>query len=175
MKFTAAPLSGAWVIAVEPHTDSRGFFARTFCVREMEAHGIRFNVAQCSVSVNLANGTLRGMHYQADPHAELKMVQCTRGAIHDVIVDLRPESPTFKKYYGLPLRASDHRMLLVPKGFAHGFLTLEDNTEVSYTMSEFFEPSAARGVRYNDPAFGIEWPAPVLVMSDRDRSYPDFR
>ncbi len=175
MIFSETPLAGAWEIVFEPRADSRGYFARTFCVREMEAHGIPFSVVQCNLSGNVARGTLRGMHYQAEPHAEQKLVQCVRGAIHDVIVDIRPESPTYRKHYGVTLRAGDQRMLYIPTGFAHGFLTLEDDAEVAYMMSAFYEPAAARGFRYNDPAFGIVWPGSVSAISERDASYPDFQ
>jgi dTDP-4-dehydrorhamnose 3,5-epimerase len=173
--FIEAPLEGAFVIEPEPHSDERGFFARTWCRREFEARGLETRVAQCSISVSLRAGTLRGMHYQAAPYEEVKLVRCTRGAIFDVIIDLRPASPTFARHYPVILSASNRRMLYVPRGVAHGFQTLEDNTEVAYQMSEFHQPDYARGVRWNDPAFGIEWPAAAeRTIARRDEGYPDF-
>lgn len=170
-------LPGACIVELEPRADERGFFARSYCVREFEAHGLEPRIVQCNVSYNRHRGTLRGMHYQAAPHGEAKLVRCTRGAIYDVILDLRPESATFCQWRGVELRAEPGvpaRMLYVPVGFAHGYLTLEDDTEVFYQMSEFYSPEASRGVRWDDPAFGIEWPEPVRVISERDRTYPDF-
>jgi dTDP-4-dehydrorhamnose 3,5-epimerase len=172
--FTKTPLGGAFLIDLEPVGDERGFFARSFCRREFEAHGLNPDIAQCNVSLNRHRGTLRGMHWQDAPHQEAKLVRCTRGAIHDVIIDLRQGSPTFAAHFSTDLTAVDRRMLYVPEGFAHGFLTLEDDTEVFYQMSEFFAPESARGVRYDDPAFGIRWPIEILVVSDRDRSHPDW-
>ena len=174
MIFKESPLAGAFVIDLEPIGDERGFFARSFCRREFEAHGLNPDLAQCNISLNLRQGTLRGMHWQVAPHQEAKLVRCTRGAIHDVIIDLRQDSSTFTAHFSVDLTAADRRILYVPEGFAHGFLTLEDDTEVFYQMSEFFAPDAARGVRYDDPAFGIRWPREVLVVSDRDQSYPDW-
>lgn len=174
MQFRPTPLSGAFVIELEPAVDVRGFFARTWCAREFAAHGIEMQVSQCNVSVNRARHTLRGMHYQAGTHAEAKVVSCTRGAVYDVILDLRPASPTFKRHFALELNDDNRRMLYIPPGLAHGFETLVDHTELHYVMSTFYEPSAARGVRWNDPAFAIPWPAPPQLMSDRDRGYPDF-
>jgi dTDP-4-dehydrorhamnose 3,5-epimerase len=170
-------LRGAYEISLEPHPDERGSFMRIFCAREFEEHGLRFAVAQSNISFNRSRGTLRGMHYQAVPHQEGKLIQCFRGALYDVIIDLRPESPTFRQWIGVELRAVPGRpsnILYAPAGFAHGFLTLEDDTEVFYQMSEFYAPEAARGFRWNDPAFSVSWPAPVRVISDRDRTYPDF-
>lgn len=170
-------LSGAYVIELEPHADERGYFGRSYCVREFEAHGLDPRVVQCNVSYNRQRGTLRGMHYQAAPDAEAKLVRCTRGAVYDVIVDLRPESTTFCEWRGVELSAEPGvpaRMVYVPEGFAHGFQTLEDDSEVFYQMSEFYAAQSARGVRWDDPAFGIEWPEPVRVISERDRTYPDF-
>lgn len=154
--------------------DQRGFFARTYCEREFESHGLKSRYVQCSVSFNRYKGTLRGMHFQVAPHEETKLIRCTRGSIYDVIVDLRPASATFKQYVGLVLSAANGRMLYVPEGFAHGFQTLEDNTEVFYQMSQFYAPEHGRGVRWNDPAFGIEWPADERIILDRDQAYPDF-
>lgn len=174
MLFTETKLKGAYVIELEPHTDTRGFFARSWCRREFEVHGLNPNLVQCNVSFNSKKGTLRGMHYQTEPFKEAKLVRCTRGAVHDVIVDVRPDSPTFRDYIGVLLTADNRRSLHVPEGFAHGFLTLEDSTEVFYQMSEFYAPEAATGFRWNDPIFGIKWPSEVSVISERDRTYPDF-
>jgi len=174
MIFTETTLRGAFLIDIERHEDERGFFARSWCRREFEAHGLNPEIAQCNVSFNVRKGTLRGMHYQIEPSEEAKLVRCTRGALCDVIVDLRPDSPTFKQHVSEVLTAENRRMLFVPEGFAHGFLTLEDATEVLYQMSEYHVPERGRGFRWNDPAFGIAWPAEVVVISERDRDYPDF-
>jgi dTDP-4-dehydrorhamnose 3,5-epimerase len=173
--FRETKLPGAYVIELEPHRDERGFFARTWCQREFEAHGLNPGLVQCNISYNEDRGTLRGMHYQAPPHEEAKLVRCTRGRLYDVIIDLRPDSPAFKQHIGVTLSAENRTMLYVPEGFAHGFLTLDDATEVFYQMSAFYAPEAARGVRWNDPAFGIEWPAPVEHIKDRDQAYADFK
>jgi dTDP-4-dehydrorhamnose 3,5-epimerase len=175
MIFAKTPLAGAFVIEPEPLEDERGLFARTFCADEFEAHGLSPSVAQCNVSFNAQRGTLRGMHYQADPHGECKLVRCTSGTIHDVLVDLRPESPTYCRWFAAELSARNRRMLYVPTGLAHGFQTLEDGSEVFYQMSESYVPAAFRGVRFDDPAFGIDWPEPVRVVSARDRDYADFQ
>jgi dTDP-4-dehydrorhamnose 3,5-epimerase len=172
--FTETPLVGAFLIDLEPVADERGFFARSFCRREFTAHGLNPDIAQCNISLNRRRGTLRGMHWQAAPHQEAKLIRCTHGAIHDVIIDLRPGSPTFAAHIAATLTAADRRMLYVPEGFAHGFVTLEDDTEVFYQMSEFYAPECSHGVRYDDPAFAISWPIEILVVSDRDRSYPDW-
>lgn len=174
MIFVQTTLKDAFIIEPERIEDERGFFARVWCQREFEAHGLTSRLSQCNISFNPKAGTLRGMHYQADPHAEVKLVRCTMGAIHDVIIDLRPESPTFKQHLGVDLTASNRTMLYIPEGFAHGYLTLQDNTEVSYQVSEFYAPTYGRGVRWNDPAFAIEWPMEVRVITERDRTYPDF-
>ena len=174
MRFVPTSLPGAFVVEGEPQSDERGYFARTWCADEFAAHGLDPRLAQCSVSWSERRGTLRGMHYQAAPHAEAKLVRCVRGAIHDVIIDLRPASPTFKRHTAVPLRAGAARMLYVPEGMAHGFVTLEDATEVLYQMSVPYVPAAARGVRWDDPAFGIAWPVEVRVIADRDRAYADF-
>lgn len=175
MIFVPTPLAGAWVVEPERVGDERGFFARTWCAETFAAQGLNPALAQCSVSFNERRGTLRGMHYQAAPHAEAKLVRCTRGALWDVVVDLRPDSPTFRQWFGAELTADNRRMLYVPEGFAHGFQTLEDETEVFYQISVPYVPGAGRGVRWDDPAFGIQWPhADERVMSDRDRGYPDF-
>ena len=174
MKFIALPLAGAFVVETEPVMDERGFFARTFCSREFAARGLESQFAQCSVSYNKFSGTLRGMHYQKAPHEEAKLVRCTMGAIHDVIVDLRRESPSFRRWAAVELSAANHKALYIPRGLAHGFLTLADDTEVNYQMSVAFHAESAAGVRWDDPAFGIEWPGKVSAISDRDREYPDF-
>lgn len=174
MIFTATDLAGAFVIEPERLGDERGFFARTWCQREFEEHGLNPRLAQCSISFNARKGTLRGMHYQAAPHQEVKLVRCTMGAIYDVIVDLRPQSPTYTQHLGVVLSAENRTMLYVPEGFAHGFQTLEENSEVYYQMSEFYAPDSARGVRWNDPAFGIAWPADERTIIARDQSYPDY-
>jgi dTDP-4-dehydrorhamnose 3,5-epimerase len=175
MIFTETKLKGAYIIELEKYTDERGFFARAWCRREFEKHGLNPQLVQCNISFNAKRGTLRGMHYQAKPFEEAKLVRCTMGSLYDVIVDLRSDSPSFKQHVGVVLTTHDRNMLYVPECFAHGFVTLEDDTEVFYQMSEFFAPDHARGFRWNDPAFGIEWPADILVISDRDRIYPDFK
>jgi dTDP-4-dehydrorhamnose 3,5-epimerase len=175
MVFTEAGLSGAFFLDIERHTDERGFFARTWCRREFAAHGLKSEFVQGNISQNRTKGTLRGMHYQAHPHEEAKLVRCTRGAVYDVIIDLRPDSATFLGHVGTVLSDKNHRALYVPEGFAHGFLTLTDDAEVAYEMAQFYEGAAGRGVRWNDPAFGISWPEPVVVISERDRTYPDFQ
>jgi len=167
-------LKGAFVIDLEPVRDERGLFARTWCQKEFEANGLTVTWVQSSISVNNCRGTLRGMHYQVCPNEEIKLVRCTRGAIYDVIVDLRPASPTYRHSYGIVLSSENRRSLYIPKEFAHGFLTLEDQSEVSYQMSEFYVASSARGFRWNDPAFDIKWPEAVMVMSEKDRTWPDF-
>jgi len=159
---------------MEKHVDRRGYFARTYCEHEFTSHGLKSGFVQCSVSFNKIKGTLRGMHFQAEPHGEAKVIRCTRGAIYDVIIDLRLGSPTFKQHFTIVLSAENGTMLYVPEGFAHGFQTLEDNTEVFYQMSQFYTPDHARGVRWNDPAFGIEWPEDERMILERDQSYPDF-
>lgn len=174
MIFTETKLPGAFVIELEPHADQRGFFARTFCRKEFEAHGINAHVEQCNISFNKRKGTLRGMHFQVAPFAEAKLVRCTWGSIYDVIIDLRPSSPTFKQYFAVELSAKNRTMLFIPEGFAHGFQTLRDDTEVFYQMAQSFSAEHARGVRWNDPAFGIEWPEDERIIIERDRNYPDF-
>jgi dTDP-4-dehydrorhamnose 3,5-epimerase len=174
MIFTETKLKGAFILEPEKLKDERGFFARSWCQREFEAHGLNPRLLQCSISFSENKATIRGMHYQLAPYEEAKLVRCTSGSIYDAIIDLRPKSPTFKQYFGLALTAYNHTMLYVPEGFAHGFLTLEDNTEVFYQISEFYYPEHARGVRWNDPAFGIEWPLIPSTMSYRDRNCPDF-
>jgi dTDP-4-dehydrorhamnose 3,5-epimerase len=172
--FTETILTGVFIVEPERREDVRGFFARTWCEREFAARGLNTRIAQCGVSFNTRKGTLRGLHYQTPPYREAKLVRCTRGAIHDVVLDLRPESATFRRHLGLLLSAENRRMLYVPEGCAHGFQTLEDDTEVFYQISECYVPEHARGVRWNDPAFGIEWPPGERTILDRDRDYPDF-
>jgi dTDP-4-dehydrorhamnose 3,5-epimerase len=172
MIFTPSALSGACVIDMQRLEDERGFFARSFCAEEFAAHGLVAPTNQCSVSFNVKKGTLRGLHFQAAPHEEEKLVRCTAGAIFDVIVDLRPGSASYRGWHGLELTATNHRALYVPKGFAHGFLTLTDDAEILYMISVAYAPGFARGIRWNDPAVGIEWPASPVVVSDRDAEYP---
>jgi dTDP-4-dehydrorhamnose 3,5-epimerase len=174
MIFTETKLPGAFLIELETVADERGSFARIFCRKEFEARSLNPNIVQCSISSNLKKGTLRGMHYQARPFEEVKLVRCTRGAIYDVIIDLRPESSTFKQWVAVELSAANHHMLYIPEGFAHGFLTLEDDCEVFYQMSEFYHPECARGVRWDDPAFAIEWPEGDRIISLRDQQLADF-
>jgi len=172
--FRPTPLAGAWVLEPERIADSRGFFARSYSDEEFEAHGLNPRVAQGNISYNARKGTLRGMHYQRPPMAEAKLVRCTRGAIYDVLVDLRRGSATFGRHFGVRLDDGNRTMLYIPEGCAHGFLTLEDDTEVAYQMSQRYSADHGAGVRWNDPAFGIEWPGEVAVIADRDRDYPDF-
>lgn len=172
MKFHATPLSGLYVVEIEALRDERGFFARSYCAREFSAHGVDFPVAQCNVSFNDKAGTLRGLHYQAAPHEEAKLVRCTRGALFDVAVDVRLDSPTYRRWYAVELTPDNGRMLFIPGGFAHGFQTLQDGTEISYVMSEFYHPDSARGLRWDDPAFAIDWPLANPIISDKDRSHP---
>jgi dTDP-4-dehydrorhamnose 3,5-epimerase len=174
MIYRQTNLPAVFEIQLEPASDQRGFFARTWCRQEFEAHGLNPMLVQCSVSFNTRKGTLRGMHYQTLPCAEAKLVRCTKGAIYDVVIDLRPSSSTYRRWTAAVLSASNRRMMYVPEGCAHGFLTLEDESEVFYQMSEFYSPHSARGVRWNDPAFRIEWPNAVEVISERDKTYPDF-
>lgn len=174
MIFTETKLKGAFIIEPERLEDKRGFFARIWSQQEFKAHGLNPQLVQCNISLNKRKGTLRGMHYQAAPHEEAKVVRCTMGAIYDVIIDLRPESPTFKQHIAVVLTAENHKMLYVPEGFAHGFQTMEDNTEIVYQMSEIYVPEYARGVRWNDPAFGIRWPIDEPIVLERDQNYPDF-
>ena len=175
MIFTETPLSGAFVIEIEKHMDERGFFARTFCSREFENHGLDPHFVQCNISYNKQKGTLRGMHYQEELRAEAKLVRCTKGAIYDVIIDLRRDSPTYCQWLSTELKSDANRMLFVPKGFAHGFQTLEPDTEVFYQMTEFCHPECARGIRWNDLSFSIIWPISDRIISRQDQSYPDFK
>ena len=156
------------------HEDDRGFFARTFCRREFEARGLNPQVVQCNVSFNKRKGSLRGMHFQASPYSEAKLVRCTAGSIYDVIIDLRASSSAFRNHFGVELSARNRKMLYIPEEFAHGFQTLEDDTEVFYQMSQYYSPEHSRGVRWDDPAFGISWPPGERIIIERDRTYPDF-
>jgi dTDP-4-dehydrorhamnose 3,5-epimerase len=175
LKWTALPLAGAYQIEIQPTSDERGFFARTWCAEEMREFGLDFQFVQCSISYNERRGTLRGMHYQAQPHSESKLVRCTAGVIYDVLLDLRPESPTFRGWISIELTSANRKAVYVPAGFAHGFQSLSDRSEVFYQISESYLSDCSRGVRWNDPAFGIKWPIETAILSERDRSFPDFQ
>jgi len=175
MIFSETILPGVFLIEFQPHHDERGFFARTWCEQEFRTNGLNPAVVQCNISSNRCRGTLRGMHLQTKPFEEAKLVRCTKGSLYDVALDLRPESLTYLQWTAAELTANNHRALYIPEGCAHGFLTLEDNTEVFYQMSMAYHPEAGRGVRWNDPAFHIAWPCEVQVISERDRTYPDFQ
>lgn len=175
MKFFETELKGAYVVEPELIEDERGLFARAFCEREFSVHGLETRFVQCSISFSRRKGTLRGMHYQAPPHAETKIVRCTSGAVRDVIVDLRRSSPTRGRWFSVELTARNRAILYIPEGVAHGFQTLEDNSEVFYQISKFYKPEATRGVRWNDPAFSIPWPLENPILSERDRTYPDWQ
>ena len=176
MKFISTEIAGVWLIVPEPIEDERGSFARLFCRREFETRGLNSELVQCSTSFNRLKGTLRGMHFQAEPHGEEKIVRCTRGAMYDVIADLRRDSPSFRRWSGFELTADNRLMVYVPRGVAHGFLTTSDDTEVFYQMSEFHHPESARGVRWDDPSLAIRWPqVPPALISDSDRSLPFLR
>lgn len=174
MLFTETKLKGAFIIETERLEDERGFFARSFCQKEFASYGLTSNFVQCNISFNKKKGTLRGMHYQVAPHEEAKLVRCTKGAIYDVIVDVRPNSGTFKQWLGIELISDNYQMIYIPEGLAHGFQTLEDNTEVFYHMSEFYHPECARGIKWNEPRLGIEWPADERIISTKDCQYADF-
>lgn len=171
MKFTETRLAGAFIVELETHEDARGFFARTFCAREFEQHGLPGVFVQCSISMNRKKGTLRGLHFQRPPASEGKLVRCTAGEVYDVIVDLRPESPTYLQHIGVELTGANHRALYVPKMFAHGLQTLQDDTEVFYQISEFYAPEASTGLRYCDPRLAIKWPLPVAAISEKDAAW----
>ena len=175
MIFTDTPLSGVVVVDLDRREDERGFFARSWCRREFQEHGLSDGLVQCSVSYNRRKGTLRGVHFQAEPCREAKLVRCTMGSMYDVVLDLRPASPTYKRWHAVELTAMNRRALFIPAGVAHGFQTLVDDTEVFYQMDEYYAPGSARGIRWNDPSFAIRWPLPEPMLSDRDRAYPDFR
>jgi dTDP-4-dehydrorhamnose 3,5-epimerase len=175
MKFTPTGLDGAWIVDIEPRGDARGFFARTWCQREAAAVGLHPKWVQANTSLSRDVGTLRGMHYQGAPHQEAKLVRCTRGTIFDVIVDVRPSSPTYLKWFGAELSEENHRALYVPEDFAHGFLTLTGEVEIQYLVSQFYTPQAERGLRHDDPAVGIQWPGKILVISEKDARWPDVK
>jgi len=174
MIFTPTELNGAYLVGLKRIEDVRGFFARAWCRKEFTDHGLNPDLEQINVAFSHRRGTLRGMHFQESPHAEAKLVRCTRGALYDVIIDLRPASPTFRRWLGVELTADNRQMLYVPEGSAHGYQTLADETEMYYQTTEFYVPQAARGVRYNDPAFAVKWPLPVAVISEADQKWPDF-
>ncbi len=174
MIFTETPLKGAYLIDLEVLEDERGFFGRSWCQREFTKHGLNPHLVQCNISYNKTRGTLRGMHYQAVPYQEAKLVRCTSGEIYDVILDLRPDSATFKNWLAFTLSGNNHRSLYIPEGFAHGFQSLADNTEVFYQMSEFYHPESARGVRWNDPKFDIKWPIDEIIIAEKDKSYSNW-
>lgn len=175
MKFIALPLEGAFLVELQKLEDERGFFSRSWCKNEFEAMGLNGNLAQCNIAFNKAKNTLRGMHYQVKPYDEAKLVRCTMGAIYDVILDLRLGSTTFKKWYAVELSAQNHKMVYVPEGLAHGYLTLADNSEIFYQMCEFYHSECTRGVRWNDPVFNIKWPDVKVLINKRDAEYPDFK
>jgi dTDP-4-dehydrorhamnose 3,5-epimerase len=172
MVFTAARIPGVYIVEPDKLEDERGFFARTFCQREFEAHGLTTRVAQCSLSFNPRKATLRGMHYQVAPYAETKLVRCTQGAVYDVLADLRQDSPTFLQWLAVELTAKNRKLLCIPEGVAHGFQTLADDSELFYQISEFHHPECARGVRWNDPVLNIHWPLPPAIVSERDAGFP---
>jgi dTDP-4-dehydrorhamnose 3,5-epimerase len=173
MIFIETELKGVWIIKLEPIEDERGFFARTFCQDEFKRQGLNVNIAQCNLSYNRKKSTLRGMHYQAAPYGEAKLVGCIRGAIYDVVIDIRPYSKSFKQWISVELTDENRRWVYIPEGLAHGFLTLRDHTEVFYQVSEFYRPEFSCGIRWNDPAFSIDWPYDVVVISEKDKNYPD--
>ena len=174
MKFSETQLKGAYFIEIEKLSDDRGFFARSWCQKEFEDHGLESGFVQANVSYNLKKGTIRGMHYQIAPYQECKLIRCTRGAIYDVIIDLRPDSPTYKQWAGVELTADNYVMFFVPEDFAHGFQTLTDKTEITYQVSQFYTPGSEKGIRFDDPAFAIQWPLEVTLISDKDNTWPDF-
>jgi dTDP-4-dehydrorhamnose 3,5-epimerase len=174
MTFLETKLGGVFEVDLELNSDERGFFARSWCEREFANQGLDSKLVQCNISQNRRKNTLRGIHYQETPFAETKLVRCTAGAVYDVVLDLRRESPSFKQWFGVALSAENRKAIYIPEGCGHGFLTLTDDAEIMYQMSEFYHPEAARGVRWNDPSFQIQWPGNVAVISERDRTYPDF-
>jgi dTDP-4-dehydrorhamnose 3,5-epimerase len=174
MIFRQTPIVGAYIVQLEKRGDERGFFARAYCEREFDKAGLQPGFAQVNTSSSAHRGTLRGMHYQAAPHSENKMVRCIRGSFFDVVLDLRPQSPSFGKWFGADLSADNRDMMYIPQGCAHGFLTLEDDVEALYFTSAFYEPAAERGVRWNDPRFGIAWPFKPVILSERDKAWPDY-
>ncbi|MDD5428967.1 MAG: dTDP-4-dehydrorhamnose 3,5-epimerase [Candidatus Omnitrophica bacterium] len=174
MKFTKTPIEKVYLLEIEKIEDERGFFARSWCAEEFEKRGLNGKIAQCSISFNKKKGTLRGMHYQVPPHEEAKIIRCTMGAIYDVIIDIRPDSPTFRKWYAAELSADNRRMIYAPEGVAHGYVTLKDDCEIFYQISELYHPECAKGVRWDDPAFGVKWPSGKKIINDRDAGYPDI-
>src|SRR5690554_4392808 len=174
MIFTETALKGAHIVEIKQLTDERGFFGRSWCKREMEEHGLNSNVVQANTSCSTIKGTMRGMHYQMAPYEETKLIRCTRGAIYDVIIDLRKESPTFMQWFGIELTEKDYKMVYIPERFAHGFVTLTDNAEVTYLVTQYYTPGAEGGIRYDDPSFNINWPVPVKLVSEKDSNHPDF-
>jgi dTDP-4-dehydrorhamnose 3,5-epimerase len=174
MKFVETSIPGTYLIHIEPHNDERGFFGRSWCVNEFREHGLNERLVQCNISFNIKKGTLRGMHYQLPPYAEAKLIRCTRGAIYDVAVDLRPDSVSFKHWISVELTSVNLQMLYIPEGVAHGFQTIVDNSEVFYQMSELYNAQSGQGVRWNDPAFAIKWPYDDPIISIRDTQFPDF-
>lgn len=175
MIFNKTTLKDAYIIELNKFKDERGFFARSFCAKEFEDHGIKFPVAQVNVSYNRLKQTLRGLHYQQEPHGEAKLMQCTKGSIYDVIIDMRSDSPTYMQWIGVELTQNNHRLLYVPERFAHGYLTLEDDTEVIYQVSEFYTAGAEQGIRWDDPAFNIDWPLEPKIISEKDKSWLDYK
>lgn len=175
MTFEQTPIPGIWIIGLERREDDRGFFARSFCEREFGSHGLLMRFPQCNISFNQKRGTLRGMHFQREPKAEVKLVRCTRGAVYDVVVDLRKQSATYLRWFGIELTDENRLALYIAEGCAHGFQALVDNTELFYHMGEFYDAGAGDGVRWNDPAFGIKWPLADPILSERDATYPDFQ
>jgi dTDP-4-dehydrorhamnose 3,5-epimerase len=175
MKFTELEIAGAYLVELEPIADERGFFARAFCSREFEEHGLKFNIVQTNDSFNYRKGTLRGLHYQRPPLLEAKLLRCISGAVYDVIADVRTDSPTFMKWTGVKLEASSRRMVLCPGGCAHGYQAIEDRSEVLYHVTHEYVRGAETGIRFDDPAFGISWPISTAIVSAKDRSWPDFR
>lgn len=175
MIFTETSLKGAFVIEIKKLEDERGFFGRSWCKKEMEDHGLNGNVVQANTSLSKKKGTMRGFHFQRHPHEETKLIRCTRGAIYDVIVDLRKDSPTYLQWFGIELTEDNYKMVYIPENFAHGFLTLTDNAEVYYLVTNPYTPNAEGGIRHDDPALNINWPIPVTVVSEKDQSHPDFK
>lgn len=174
MIFTETKLKGAFVLEIKKLEDERGFFGRSWCANEMKEHGLNADICQANTSLSKEKGTLRGMHYQLDPYQETKLIRCTHGSIYDVIIDLRPDSPTYKEWFGIELTRDNYKMLYVPEDFAHGFVTLEDDVEVTYLVTQFYTPGAEAGIRWNDPGFKIDWPMDPKVFSDKDLNHPDY-
>ncbi len=172
MRFTTTPLAGAWVIDSDPHKDDRGWFMRVWCAEEFSEHGIEFKPVQANMGLSLHKGTIRGLHFQKAPALEAKLIRCTRGSIFDVAIDIRPESSTYGKWYGIELSSENNRMLYVPEGYAHGYQTLQDSTEIYYLTSQYYTPKLSFGVRFNDPLFCIKWPLAVTMVSEQDRNWP---